>query len=87
MRVSEEITMSNIWWNRGLRGYFFRTEAEETLVEFYDRCALDGEAFLRVMDDKTEDMTLEDVEELFYNCTIDELIIEFGMREYFVEEG
>lgn len=79
--MKKEITFSNLYWNDGLRGFCFRSQAEDTfnevmqnIVESPETEKMMGE-FLESMFDDVDDM-----EEYFYD-EMPEIIIE-EFREY-----
>jgi len=80
MKVNEEITISNIYWNRGLRDYFFRNQATETLEEFVNACR-DSKEAIDTLDEVTAEMSIEDVEELFYSESIDDIARELDVEQ------
>ena len=79
--MKAEITMSQIWYNHSVMNFFFRTQAERTLKEFLDKVE-DTDAALDRIDDYAETMvlTLDDIEEMFYEYQIEDLANEFGIE-------
>ena len=81
MSINEDITLSNIWWNGGLRGYFFRSQAEETLEELVD--AVNGrnsKAAFDELEERIEDTYsyLDDFEEDCYRESVETLLENLG---------
>ena len=68
MSISEEVTLSNIWWNGGLRGFLFRDQATETLEELVSAVGGDRDpnAFSE-LEDRVE-QTYNDVEDFEKDC-------------------
>ena len=79
--MKANITISNIYWNNGLRDFFFREQANNTLEEFINRSSLDGEHTLNALDDLTDGMDIDGVEELFYEMSVDEVANELGFYD------
>lgn len=78
--MKAEVTISNIYWNEGLRDFFFRKQASDTLDKLMERSALNGPETLNALNDATDGMDIDDVEESFYSCSIDELAEEFSIE-------
>lgn len=69
--MKAEVTISNIYWNKSLSNFFFRDQAYETLEELVKRSAMNGHDTLDALDDATEDMSIDDVEEIFYSESVE----------------
>lgn len=79
--MKAEVTISEIYWNKvGVGGFFFRDQAYEALVELVERSTMTGEETLRELNDKTEDMNIDAVEEDFYTLSLEELAEEFDIE-------
>jgi hypothetical protein len=78
--MKAEVTISNIYWNKGLSNFFFREQALSTLKELIKRSATDGALTLGELDDATEGMDINDVEETFYSESVEYCADEFGIE-------
>lgn len=78
--MKAEVTISNIYWNKSLSDFFFRSQAYETLEELVSRSAMSGQDTLDALDDATEDMDIDDVEEMFYSESVEYCADEFGIE-------
>ena len=78
--MKAEVTISNIYWNKSLSNFFFREQAYETLEDLVERSTMSGEATLSALDDGTEDMDIDDVEEMFYSYGTDYIAEDFGIE-------
>lgn len=78
--MKAEVTISNIYWNKSLSNFFFRDQAYETLEELLKRSAMNGQDTLDALDDATEDMSIDDVEETFYSESVEYCAEEFGIE-------
>lgn len=78
--MKAEVTISNIYWNKSLSNFFFREQAYETLEDLVERSTMSGEATLSALDDMTEDMDIDDVEEMFYSYRTDYIAEDFGIE-------
>ena len=76
--MTTNVTMTNIYWNRGLREFFFRQQATDTLAELVNR-SQEGAATLDILDDYTEGMSLDEVEEMLYSDKIEDIAEFFGI--------
>lgn len=81
MNINEEVTLSNIWWNRGLRGFLFRDQATETLEELVNAVGgdLDPNLF-GDLEDRIEQnyADVEDFEEDCYSESVEYLLENLG---------
>lgn len=78
--MKAEVTISNIYWNNGLKNFFFRDQAYETLEELVYRSSMSGQQTLDALNDATEDMDIDDVEEMFYSESVEYCAEEFGIE-------
>lgn len=78
--MKAEVTISNIYWNKGLCNFFFREQALSTLEELVNRSTMSGQDTLDALDDATEDMDIDDVEEIFYSESVEYCADEFGIE-------
>lgn len=79
--MKADVTISNIYWNKGLANFFFREQAYKTLEEFISRSSLDGQHTLNALDELTDGMDIDDVEGLFYEMSVDEVANEIGFYD------
>lgn len=78
--MKAEVTISNIYWNKGLSNFFFREQAYKTLEELVKRSTMSGQDTLDALDNATEDMDIDDVEETFYSESVEYCADEFGIE-------
>lgn len=78
--MKAEVTISNIYWNNSLSNFFFRDQALSTLEELVNHSAMGGEETLNALDDATEDMDIDDVEETFYSESVEHCADEFDVE-------
>ena len=78
--MKAEVTISNIYWNNSLSDFFFRDQAYNTLEELVKRSAMNGQDTLDALDDATEDMNIDDVEETFYSESVEYCANEFDIE-------
>jgi hypothetical protein len=78
--MKAEVTISNIYWNKGLSNFFFRDQAYETLEELVKRSAMNGQDTLDALDEATDDMDIDDVEETFYSESVEYCADEFDIE-------
>ena len=72
--------MSQIWFNKGLSNFFFRDQAYETLEELINRSTMSGPDTLDALDEATDDMDIDDVEETLYSESVEYCAEEFGIE-------
>lgn len=81
MTINEEITLSNLWWNGGLRGFLFRDQATETLEELVSAVGGDRDpnVFSDLEDRVEQNYTdVEDFEEDCYSESVEYLLENLG---------
>lgn len=81
MNINKEITLSNIWWNGGLRGFLFRDQATETLEELVSAVGGDRDPNLfSELEDRIEQnySDVEDFEEDCYSESVEYLLENLG---------
>ena len=78
--MKAEVTISNIYWNTGLKNFFFRDQAYNTLEELVTRSTMSGQDTLNALDEATDDMDNDDVEETFYSESVESCAEEFGIE-------
>ena len=71
--MKAKVTISNIYWNKGLANFFFRTQAYNTLEELIERSFMGSELTLQALDKQTEDTDLDEIEEIFYSASVEEI--------------
>lgn len=75
--MKADLTITNIYWNKGLSNFFFRDQALKTLDEFIHKAKIGAEDALNSLDEITENMDIDEVEESFYSMSLSELEDEF----------
>ena len=78
--MKAEVTISNIYWNKGLSDFFFRNQALSTLEELVSRSFLCGQDKLDALDDATDGMDIDEVEEIFYSESVEYCADVFGIE-------
>ena len=74
------VTISNIYWNKSLRNFFWRTQSMDTLEELMNRSTMSKEDILELLDKQTETEDIDDVEEDFYSLSVEELADNYGIE-------
>ena len=79
--MKAEITFSELWQNESLMSFFFREQSIRTLEELLEKVA-DKWAAINAIEvhAKINDYSVDDVEEMFYEYSIEELAEEFGLQ-------
>ena len=71
-----EISISNLYYNPSILGFFFRSQAEKTFYQLLESVD-DNETVFSAIENYSDD--LDEIEELFYNETVSELCDIFGL--------
>lgn len=82
--MKAKITISQIWLNESLSDFFFRKQAFNTLEELVAKSADGDLQTIEKLNDATEDMDIDDVEETFYSESVKYCAEVFGVE---LEEG
>ena len=79
--MKTEITFSQLWENESLMSFFFREQSIRTLDELLEKVA-DKSAAINAIEVHAEinDYSVDDVEEMFYEYTVEELAREFDLE-------
>jgi len=75
-----ELTMAQIWGNKSLSDFFFREQAYNTLEELVAKSADGDLQTIEKLDQATNNMDIEDVEETFYSESVEYCANEFGIE-------
>ena len=78
--MTANVTISNLYWNNSLADFFFRTQANYTLNELVERSFMGSQLTLKILDEQTEDADLDDIEEMFYSDSVEEIANHFGIE-------
>ena len=79
--MKAEITFSQLWENESLMSFFFREQSIRTLDELLEKVA-DKMAAINAIEVHAEinDYSVDDVEEMFYEYSVEELAREFDLE-------
>ena len=79
--MKAEVTFSELWQNESLMSFFFREQSIRTLEELLEKVA-DKRAAINTIEVHAEinNYSVDDVEEMFYEYSIEELAEEFGLQ-------
>lgn len=79
--MKAEITFSQLWENESLMSFFFREQSIRTLDELMEKVA-DKMAAINAIEVHAEinDYSVDDVEEMFYEYSVEELAREFDLE-------
>lgn len=80
--MKADVTISNIYWNKGLANFFFREQSMETLEALVNNVSVSNEDALETIEEEAEvnEWSLDDVEEMFYNDDLHTLADRFCLR-------
>lgn len=77
--MKANVTIENIWFNSGLRNFFFRDQAFKTLEDLVNRSELSERETIEFLDAHYEDYDLDELEEMFYNDSVEEITSDCGL--------
>ena len=78
--MKTELTMAQIWTNESLSDFFFRKQAYNTLEEMVARSADSDLQTIEKVDNATNNMDIDDVEEIFYSESVEYCANQFGIE-------
>ena len=79
--MKAEVTFSELYWNESLMSFFFREQSIRTLDELLEKVA-DKRAAINAIEVHAEinGYSVDDVEEMFYEYSVEELAREFDLE-------
>ena len=79
--MKAEVTFSELWQNESLMSFFFREQSIRTLDELLEKVA-DKKAAINaiVVHADISGYSVDDVDEMFYEYSVEELAKEFGLQ-------
>ena len=79
--MKAEITFSELYWNESLMSFFFREQSIRTLDELMEKVADKMDAINAIeVHAEINDYSVDDVEEMFYEYSVEELADEFCLQ-------
>ena len=86
--MKAEITLEQVYWNKGLMDFFMREQSRKTMEDLCDRAKIHTREVIETIDDFCEDAGIEweDLEEMFYDMSTEELAEYFGIKLFDDEE-
>ena len=78
--MKAKVSISQIWLNKSLSDFFFREQAYNTLEELFAKSSYGDLQVIEKLNEATEDMDLDDVEEMFYAESVEYCANEFGIE-------
>lgn len=75
--MKAEVTISQVYYNHSLLNFFFRTQSENTFKELFESVEEDNTEIFNAIENYSDD--LDEIEELFYNESIEDLCEIFGL--------
>lgn len=72
-----EVTMSQVYNNNTLRSFFFRNQSQETFKELFESVEESQSEVFNAIENYSDD--LDEIEELFYSESIEDLCEIFGL--------
>lgn len=78
--MKAEVTIEQVWLNKSLSDFFFRDQAYNTLEELVARSSMGDLDTIYHLNDATDGMDIDDVEEMFYSESVEYCAEEFGIE-------
>ena len=79
--MKAEVTFSELYWNESLMSFFFRKQSIRTLDELMEKVADKMDAINAIeVHAEINNYSVDDVEEMFYEYSVEELADEFGLQ-------
>lgn len=73
------VTISNLYWNKSLMSFFFRSQSQNTLEEVLEKTTLNPQSAIDALDEYFEESDIDDVEETFYSESAEFILDMVGM--------
>ena len=74
---SDSLTVRALYYNPSIKGFFFRTQAENTFEEIFNKVEESAAEVINAMEGYDDD--LDTIEEMLYNDSIADLADAFGL--------
>lgn len=86
--MKAEITLEQVYWNKGLMDFFMREQSRKTMEDLCERAKTDGGRVIEMIDAFcwNKNIEWETLEEMFYDMSIEELAEYFGIELFDDEE-
>ena len=75
--MKAELTIKQLYYNSSIMNFFFRTQAENTFNELIEKCEESNDEIFNAIENYSD--YLDEVEEMFYNDSIEEIANELGL--------
>lgn len=75
--MKAELTLRQLCANSSIMDFFFRTQAENTFNELLEKCTESNDAIFNAIENYSDD--LDEIEEMFYNDSLEEIANELGL--------
>lgn len=69
--MKAELTIKQLYYNSSIMNFFFRTQSENTFNELIEKCTESNDEIFNAIENYSDD--LDEVEEMFYNDSIEEI--------------
>ena len=71
--MKANITLEDIYYNSNLKNFLFRSQSFSTLKELLERSEIGEDETLKTLDDKLFEDDFDEIEEQFYNDSVEEI--------------
>lgn len=80
--MKAEITLEQVYWNKGLMDFFMREQSRKTMEDLCDRATIHTREVINTIDGFCDDAGIEweYLEEMFYDMSTEELAEYFGIE-------
>ena len=75
--MKAEVNFSQVYYNSSLMSFFFRNQSEKTLDELLEKCTESNDLIFNAIENYSDD--LDEIEELFYNESLEDIAEELGL--------
>ena len=75
--MKAELTIKQLYYNSSIMNFFFRTQSENTFNELIEKCTESNDEIFNAIENYSDD--LDEVEEMFYNDSIEEIAEALGL--------
>lgn len=78
--MNANVTINDLCMHPSLKDFFFRDQSWNTFQELLSRAVDDENDVIDKIDSQTEDLDLDDIEEDFYEMSVEELAKEYNIE-------
>ena len=82
--MNAQVSISQLYYNKSILNFFFRSQSEDEFNNLFDSVEEEREDVFNAIENYSDD--LDNIEEMFYSKSIEEIISNLGLTAIELEE-